>query len=181
LEGEGPAPDPLAVVEGLAENLRIQDRVAQQLKAFRHEHGALDLETIEARPVFDGDVIRDLEAERRNRAKEIIEDFMIAANGKGCATVRQMIRGHFRKPEVGKGTVLQSVAGTGAQAVHAGEKTLRGEVRSVLRRLGGAPEMDEGRTAAGHLHIFRILSSIGQTPVRESDKRRFAFRTDADA
>src|SRR3972149_5648185 len=81
LEGEGPAPGPIAVVEGLAENLRIQDRVAQRLKAFRHEHGALDLETIEARPVFDGDVIRDLEAERRNRAKELIEDFMIAANG----------------------------------------------------------------------------------------------------
>jgi VacB/RNase II family 3'-5' exoribonuclease len=81
LEGEGPAPGPIAAVEGLDENLRIQDRVALQLKAFRYEHGALDLETIEARPVFDGDVIRDLEAERRNRAKELIEDFMIAANG----------------------------------------------------------------------------------------------------
>src|SRR4030067_392880 len=81
LEGEGPDPGPIAVVEGLAENLRIQDRVAQQLRAFRHEHGALDLETIEGRPVFDGDVIRDLEAKRRNRAKELIEDFMIAANG----------------------------------------------------------------------------------------------------
>ena len=81
LEGKGPAPAPVAAVEGLAENLRLQDRVAQRLKAFRHEHGALDLETIETRPVFDGDVIRDLEAERRNRAKELIEDFMIAANG----------------------------------------------------------------------------------------------------
>ena len=74
-------PDPVAAVEGLDENLRIQDRVAQRLKAFRHEHGALDLETIEARPVFDGEAIRDLEAERKNRAKELIEDFMIAANG----------------------------------------------------------------------------------------------------
>ena len=81
LEGNAPVPGPIADVEGLAENLRIQDHVAQRLKAFRHEHGALDLETIEARPVFDGDAIRDLEAERRNRAKELIEDFMIAANG----------------------------------------------------------------------------------------------------
>lgn len=81
LEGKGPMPEPIAAVEGLAENLRIQDRVAQQLRAFRHEHGALDLEAIEARPVFEGDVIRDLEAERGNRAKELIEDFMIAANG----------------------------------------------------------------------------------------------------
>ena len=81
LGGKGPAPGPIAGVEGLVENLRIQDRVAQQLKAVRHEHGALDLETIEARPVFDGEEIRDLEAERKNRAKELIEDLMIAANG----------------------------------------------------------------------------------------------------
>ena len=79
--GRGPMPGPVAAVEGLDENLRLQDRVAQKLKAFRHEHGALDLETIEARPVFDGEGIRDLEAERKNRAKELIEDFMIAANG----------------------------------------------------------------------------------------------------
>jgi exoribonuclease R len=51
------------------------------LKNLRHMHGALSLETIEARPVFDGDEIRGLEAEQKNRAKEIIEDFMIAANG----------------------------------------------------------------------------------------------------
>jgi exoribonuclease-2 len=81
LEDKGPAPGPIDGVEGLAESLRIQDRVAQQLKAVRHEHGALDLETIEARPVFDGEEIRDLEVERKNRAKQLIEDFMIAANG----------------------------------------------------------------------------------------------------
>jgi exoribonuclease-2 len=55
--------------------------VAQKLKALRHQHGALDLETIEARPVFDGDQLKDLEADKTNRAKDIIEDFMIAANG----------------------------------------------------------------------------------------------------
>ncbi len=51
------------------------------MKNFRHLHGALSLETIEAKPVFDGDQIRALEVEEKNRAKEIIEDFMIAANG----------------------------------------------------------------------------------------------------
>ena len=55
--------------------------MAQKLKALRHLQGALDLATIEARAVFDGDQIKDLEAERKNRAKEIVEDFMIAANG----------------------------------------------------------------------------------------------------
>ena len=81
LEGKGPMPGPVAAVEGLDANLKAQDLVAQKLKSFRHEHGALDLETIEARPVFDGEEIRDLEVERKNRAKELIEDFMIAANG----------------------------------------------------------------------------------------------------
>ncbi len=81
LEGRGPMPQVIGKVDGLDENLRLQDRVAQKLKAVRHVHGALDLETIEARPVFDGDELKDLEAEGKNRAKAIIEDFMIAANG----------------------------------------------------------------------------------------------------
>jgi len=100
LEGKGPMPAAVAAVPGLDENLRLQDRVAQQLKALRHEHGALDLQTLEARPVFAGDEIRDLVADERNRAKEIIEDFMIAANGvtarflhvKKVASLRRMVR-----------------------------------------------------------------------------------------
>jgi VacB/RNase II family 3'-5' exoribonuclease len=81
LEGNGPMPQEIGTVSGLDENLRLQDRVAQKLKTLRHLNGALDLETIEARPVFDGDQLKDLKAEKRNRAKDIIEDFMIAANG----------------------------------------------------------------------------------------------------
>ena len=100
LEGHGPAPAPIAHVNGLSENLRTQDQVAQKIRAFRHEHGALDLETIEARPVFAGDEIRDLAIERKNRAKELIEDFMIAANGvtaryleaKGSPSLRRVVR-----------------------------------------------------------------------------------------
>jgi VacB/RNase II family 3'-5' exoribonuclease len=81
LEGNGAVPEKIAAVAGLAENLRMQDRAAQSLKNLRRAQGALSLETIEAKPVFDGDQIRDLEVEGKNRAKEIIEDFMIAANG----------------------------------------------------------------------------------------------------
>ena len=81
LDGQGPMPAPVASVPGLDANLRLQDEVAQNLKAFRHEHGALDLQTLEARPVFDVDEIRDLEVEEKNRARELIEDLMIAANG----------------------------------------------------------------------------------------------------
>ena len=80
LEGHGPVPAAVAAVDGLEENLRLQDRAAQTLKGLRHAHGALNLETIEPRPVFDGDDLQDLQVDERNRAKDLIEDFMIAAN-----------------------------------------------------------------------------------------------------
>lgn len=81
LEKSGNIPEAITAVQGLAENLQLQDQAAQRLKNLRHVHGALSLETIEARPVYDGDQIHALEIEEKNRAKEIIEDFMIAANG----------------------------------------------------------------------------------------------------
>ncbi|HEY5467220.1 MAG TPA: ribonuclease catalytic domain-containing protein, partial [Clostridia bacterium] len=100
LEGTGAMPEAIAPVPALDANLRLQDRMAQSMRNFRHVHGALSLETIEARPIFDGDQIRGLEVERRNRAKDIIEDFMIAANGvtarylsgKKFASIRRVVR-----------------------------------------------------------------------------------------
>lgn len=81
LDGRGDIPPAISTVSGLAENLHLQDQAAQRIKDFRHDHGALSLETIESKPVFDGDQIMSMEVEEKNRAKEIIEDFMIAANG----------------------------------------------------------------------------------------------------
>ena len=81
LDGHGPIPPAISAAVGLDANIRLQDEVAQQLKAVRHAYGALDLETIQTRPVFVGDVLTDLEMDRRNRAKDLIADFMISANG----------------------------------------------------------------------------------------------------
>ncbi len=81
LEGKSPAPDALAAVPGLAENLRLQEEAAERIKEFRRIHGALTFETHEVRPVFDGDTLERLEVEKKNRAKELVENFMIAANG----------------------------------------------------------------------------------------------------
>jgi VacB/RNase II family 3'-5' exoribonuclease len=81
LAGSAALPQAVSAVNGLDENLRLQNDIAKQMKNFRHMHGALSLETIESKPVFNGDQIRTLEIEEKNRAKEIIEDFMIAANG----------------------------------------------------------------------------------------------------
>jgi ribonuclease R len=100
LDGAAPAPPPLAAVPQLDAQLRIQDRVAQAMKRLRHEHGALSLDTFEARAVFDGEALADLRPDEKNRAKELIEDFMIAANGvtarylegKGSASLRRVLR-----------------------------------------------------------------------------------------
>lgn len=81
LEGQGPLPDAAARVRGLDQLLRLQDRAARMLDQVRHEAGALDFETAEVRHVFDGDALTDLRAERPNRAKSLIANFMIAANG----------------------------------------------------------------------------------------------------
>ena len=103
LDGTGPAPQRVNDVAGLDENLRIQDRIAQKLAEVRHKHGALSLETIEARAVFKGDAVTDLELERKNRAKQLIEDFMIAANGVTAAYLESKqlpsLRRVLRSPE----------------------------------------------------------------------------------
>jgi exoribonuclease-2 len=59
----------------------MQDAVAQRLRRKRFERGALSLETQEARAVFENGALSDLVADERNRAKDLIEDLMIAANG----------------------------------------------------------------------------------------------------
>ncbi len=80
LEGAGDIPKEVASVPGLADNIRLQDQVAQQMNKFRHAHGALTFETVEARPVVKGGEKVNLQEEGKNRASEMIENFMIAAN-----------------------------------------------------------------------------------------------------
>ena len=70
LEGNGPQPEGMAAVSGLDENLRLQDRAARSLKNFRQMHGALNFETIEARPLFDGDRVRELSVETKEPRPE---------------------------------------------------------------------------------------------------------------
>jgi exoribonuclease-2 len=89
LEGEGPMPPTLAHVPGLDAQIRLQDEVAQRLSRRRHERGALDIETIEARPVVQNGTVVGLEEETKSRSRQLIEDFMIAANGATAAYLRE--------------------------------------------------------------------------------------------
>jgi exoribonuclease-2 len=77
----GPLPPAAAAVPGMDEQLRIQDRVAQALREVRHETGALELQTLEVQAIFDGERLSDVQPQVGNRAKQLIEDLMVASNG----------------------------------------------------------------------------------------------------
>jgi VacB/RNase II family 3'-5' exoribonuclease len=80
LENRSGAPDKVAATADLQSQLRLQSEVAQALKNERYRHGALNIETIEVRPVVLNDKVMDVVRQEKNRATELIEDFMIAAN-----------------------------------------------------------------------------------------------------
>lgn len=80
LEEKGRKPDTIGNIDGLEEQVRLQDEAAQRLHGFRLSNGALELETIEASPVMKDGNITDLTIKTKNRARYIIENFMVAAN-----------------------------------------------------------------------------------------------------
>lgn len=103
LAGEADMPEAMARRAPAAEQVRVQDLAAQRLKRLRHEAGALDFETIEARAEVAGGEVVAVERRRQTRAHEIIEDFMIAANGVTARFLERkrmpVIRRVVRSPE----------------------------------------------------------------------------------
>jgi len=99
-DGRGPMPPAMAAVPGIDAQMRLQEDVSQRLRSLRYAQGALDLQTIEARAVFEGEEIRDLTVDEQNQPRQLIEDFMIAANGvtaryleeAGFAALRRIVR-----------------------------------------------------------------------------------------
>jgi exoribonuclease II len=81
LDGSAPAPPQVASVPGLEDQVRLHDTVAKQLRQWRQTRGALNVNTISARPVFRDGQLTDLRPDEKNRAKDLIADLMIAANG----------------------------------------------------------------------------------------------------
>jgi exoribonuclease-2 len=100
LEGKGPAPAKVAASADLAAQLKLQDAAAQRMVGGRFQHGALDLETIETRPVLQGEEAVEIARLEKNRATSLIEEFMVAANGviartfedAGAASIRRIVR-----------------------------------------------------------------------------------------
>ncbi|MBK0393733.1 RNB domain-containing ribonuclease [Ramlibacter algicola] len=79
LDGRGEMPGD-GSLEALEAQLRVHDDIARRMRSWRRAHGALEIDTVSARPVFRDGVLVDLRADERGRAKDLIADLMIAAN-----------------------------------------------------------------------------------------------------
>lgn len=79
LEG-GEIPARVAEISGMEAQIRLQQEAAARLRRFRKQNGALEFETVEAKPVVAGDKIIDLQTEKRSAARDIIENFMVTTN-----------------------------------------------------------------------------------------------------
>ncbi|HJX00277.1 MAG TPA: RNB domain-containing ribonuclease [Terriglobales bacterium] len=80
LTGTSAAMGKLAASAQLQQQIKLQSEVAERLQEQRHRHGALNLESTEIRPLFSGDRIIGIANQEKNRASELIEELMIAAN-----------------------------------------------------------------------------------------------------
>jgi exoribonuclease-2 len=100
LDGQGELPAAAARIPGMAEQLHTQSALAQQLRQLRRTHGALEFETFQPRAVFEGEKVVDIRQQDHNRARQLIEEIMIAANGciarflgvRGGAALRRVVR-----------------------------------------------------------------------------------------
>jgi len=155
-EGQGPAPEPMTRVKGLSENLRLQDSAAQLLRRSRQEHGALDFETLEPKAVFDGDQVSGLRIEEKNRARQLIEDFMIAANGvvarffeaKRLPSLRRVVRVPKRWDRI-----------VGVAALHGESLPGQPDSRALSQFLARMREKDRLRFPDLSLTIIKLLGS----------------------
>jgi exoribonuclease-2 len=110
LEGRSSVPVAVANIAGLEEQIRLQSEATERLHKLRKENGALELETVEARPVLSGGEVVGLDIKRHNRAQSIIESLMIAANTsmaeflqeRGVPSLRRVVRTPERWPQIVK-------------------------------------------------------------------------------
>ncbi len=98
LEDSGAAPANVSASKDLQGQLKLQDEVAQRLKAQRFQHGALNLETDEVHPLVLNEQVVDVVKQQKNRGTDLIEDFMVAANGvvarllQNVSSLRRIVR-----------------------------------------------------------------------------------------
>jgi exoribonuclease-2 len=156
LGGSGPAPAPLAHRPEVARALELQARAAEAMRDLRHQRGALTLETTASRAVFDGDVLAALRPDEKNAAKEMIEDFMIAANvataqlleRSGFPSIRRVLRAPARWDRI-----VELAAGLGERL------PAEPSVPALQAFLGRRRRADPARFADVSLSVVKLLGS----------------------
>ena len=89
LEGRAAAPAAVAASKELEAQLRLQAEAASALCKARHRRGALNFDRSEAQVVVENGKVTSYTAGSKNRAGELIEDFMLAANHAMARTLRE--------------------------------------------------------------------------------------------
>ncbi len=108
LERSAPAPPKIAASSDLQAQLQLQDEAARALRGQRYRRGALNFDRVEADAVLADGRVTGITARHRNRATDLIEDFMIAANEalaetlrrQGVSALRRVVKSPERWPRI---------------------------------------------------------------------------------
>lgn len=187
LEGDGPIPLPVRDIPGLKEQVHLQAEAARTLRKKRMDAGALDLQTIEPQPVLEGDNVKDLVVLKPNMARQVIEEFMVAANRSMVAALGTagipMIQRIVRVPKywnqivltaASYGTQLPPDPDVGALASFLNERREADPVRfpdlslTVIKLLGPGEylPLEPGAPPTGHFSMAVTDYTHGTAPNR---------------
>jgi len=139
LEGTAAAPPKVAASSELQAQLKLQDQVAQTLRQLRYAHGALNIDTAEVVPLLLNQQVTGVATVEKNRATELIEDFMIAANGVVARLLEKVssLRRIVKTPEHWDGIVRLAAADGEKLPVQADSKALND---FLLKRKAADPD-----------------------------------------
>jgi VacB/RNase II family 3'-5' exoribonuclease len=108
LEGKSGAPAKVSASADLQAQLKLQDEASRILLDERHRLGALNFDRVEAEAVISDGRVQGINTRKKNRATELIENFMVAANGvmartlrsAGVSAIRRVVRTPERWPRI---------------------------------------------------------------------------------
>ena len=174
LNGAASAPHAVDADPELTAQLKLQDKAASQLRAQRQRLGALVFDRIEAEPVVKAGEVQTIAARPKNRASDLIEDFMIAANevmartlGRaGISSIRRVVKSPERWPRMvaiaaAHGTALPAQPDSAALAAFLAEQRQQSPIQypdlslSILKLMGPGEYVLErpGEKSAGHFGL----------------------------
>jgi exoribonuclease-2 len=177
LDGSGPAPAAIEQEPEIAKQVKLQDAIASRLRAWRQREGALDFDRTELQPIVRDGEVSELRTVEPNRARDLIESFMVAANGvtarfltaRGCPSIRRVVRSPERWERIidlGRRYGVTLPSEPDAQALEAFLQTRRKAVHqfadlslSVIKLLGRGEYVAERAGGSGDGHFALAVSN----------------------